>query len=153
MKDLQLVPASDVEDIKCDPVKPEEVEEILSLYVPQMEGIVVGAKGWGLAAPQVGIKKQFFIIKNPETDKFDTYFNAFYVRESDSKIKVLEGCLSYGINNRVAVKRFKSVRVISDLWQAEKKQFIRSSQRFRQEQAIAFQHEIDHLSGITIFTK
>jgi len=156
---LQLVAPNEIENIICDPVKPEEVEKILNLYVPQMEGIISAASGIGLAAPQVGIKKKFFVIKNPNTGKYETYFNAFFVKRNDTHIKTREGCLSYGLQNTVEVKRLKSINLIYDEWDKSTKKFINKKEKVEHDLAIIFQHEIHHhgngigVKSKTIFNK
>ena len=45
-KNLKLVSAEKVEYVTCDNVDPKEVEEIINIYKPQMEGILNAEKGY-----------------------------------------------------------------------------------------------------------
>jgi peptide deformylase len=150
MMDLKIVDPKEVEGVVCEPVSANDVEAIINETVPQMKKILFDLNGYGLAAPQVGIKKMFFIIR----DGIDvrTFFNAKYAKASDGRVSNEEGCLSYGFGKRhVPVKRFKNVVVIWDEWSG--KAFIRRSQKFNGLNSVAFQHEIDHINGTTIFTR
>ena len=150
-KNLKLVSAKKVEYITCENVSSKEIEEIINIYKPQMEGILESEKGWGLAAPQVGIKKKFFIVRNFKTLKYDIYFNAFYTKEG-STFKLREKCLTYG-DRWAETKRAKSVTMINEVYNADKKEFSKKRLKVRDKDlSVAIQHEIDHLSGITIFT-
>lgn len=107
--------------------------------------------GMGLAAIQLGIKERFFVIVHEyEEGKFDNYviFNPKLVSNSEEMIYVGEGegCLS--VNREVCgiVPRYARVTVEGYDIDGNK---IRV--RAREELAIAFQHELDHLDGI-LFT-
>ena len=47
---------------KCEPVKPEEINDEMRALFEEMFETMVSANGVGLAAPQVGIAKRFFVI-------------------------------------------------------------------------------------------
>lgn len=149
---LTLSPKEEVEGCVCEPVLAGEVDEILEKYVPDMEAILVETQGLGIAAPQVGIKKKFFVSKKPVGEGFDVYFNAFYTQEA-SATTTKEGCLTYGKDNMTTVKRFKAVKVVHEVYDPDKKAMVKKFYKARGEEAVVLQHEIDHLSGITIFTK
>ena len=152
MEDVSLVSSEEVEGIKCEEVLPEEVEHIIDAIVPQMKGILkVEEHGIGLAAPQVGIKKKFFIAWDQEAKDWLPYFNAFYVKASDSRVKMSEGCLSYKSGNSKVIKRYKSIKLIHDEWDG--KNLTRKRKTLRGIPAIVMQHECDHLRGVTIYTK
>lgn len=151
MEDIRLVASSEVEYAQCEDVKPEEVQKILDIYVPQMKGILKAENGYGLAAPQVGIKKKFFIAWNQAKQDYIPYFNAFYITNGSSRVKMTEGCLSYPRGNSTTVKRFKSIKLIHEIWNGEK--FTKKSDTMKGPEAIAMQHECDHLRGITIHIK
>ena len=120
-------------------------------YIPDMKAILVETQGLGIAAPQVGIKKKFFVSKNPEGG-FDVYFNAFYTQDA-SPTTVQEGCLTYGKDNKVVVKRYKAIKLIHDAYDPAKKTLTKQFKKVRGTEAIVLQHEADHLVGVTIFTK
>ena len=47
---------------KCEIVKPEEINDEMRELFNEMFETMVSANGVGLAAPQVGIAKRFFVI-------------------------------------------------------------------------------------------
>jgi peptide deformylase len=149
MEEIKLVNRNEVENVDCEDVQSEEMKHILDVIIPQMKGILKAENGVGLAAPQVGIKKRFFIAWNPDKQDFEPYFNAFYIRASDSRTKMQEGCLSYEKGKYKEIKRYKSIKLIHDAWNGTK--FERKTKTFRGIEAIILQHECDHLRGKTIF--
>lgn len=107
--------------------------------------------GMGMAAIQLGIPKRFIVIVHEvEEGKFDTYIviNPKITSSSQEKIYVEdgEGCLSINRETTGIVPR--SARVTIEGLDKDGN-LIRI--RAREELAIAFQHEVDHLNGI-LFT-
>ena len=107
--------------------------------------------GMGMAAIQLGIPKRFLtIVHEVDEEEFDTYIicNPKIISNSTEKIYVEmgEGCLSVNREVEGIVPRYARVTVEGYDIDGNK---IRV--RAREELAIAFQHEIDHLNGI-IFT-
>lgn len=107
--------------------------------------------GMGLAAIQLGILKRYFVVVHEiEAGVFDTYviINPKIVSNSEEKIYVEggEGCLSVNRDIEGIVPRYARVTLEGYDMQGQK---IRV--RGREELAIAFQHELDHLNGI-LFT-
>jgi len=150
--DLNLVPSEEVENIICEDVTQEDVADILTYVIPQMIGICAALNGYGLAAPQVGIKKKFFIIYNQDKKDFDIYFNMKYFKDG-SRSASKEGCLSYDSGKRQnVVKRYKSIKIVGQELDSNMN-LIDCSFKESGIKSIAFQHEIDHLYGRTIFTK
>lgn len=149
---LELAPKEEVEGCVCESVLATEVDEILKKYIPDMIALLVAENGLGLAAPQVGIKKKFFIVKKPVGEGFDVYFNTFYTKEAE-RVTVQEGCLTYGKDNMTEVKRYKAIKLIHEEYDVEKKTFKKAFKKFRGIEAIAIQHESDHCYGKTIFMK
>ncbi len=147
---LELASKEEVEGCVCESVLASEVDEIMKKYIPDMEAILVETQGLGIAAPQVGIKKKFFVSKKPEGEGFDVYFNAFYTKEAE-KTTVREGCLTYGKDNTTEVKRFKAIKFIHEEYNPETKTLKKVFKKFRGAEAIVLQHETDHLYGKTIF--
>ena len=108
--------------------------------------------GMGLAFIQLGIPKRIFVIANKDEDtgKFEEHIiiNPVIVGESEELIYVGEGegCLSVNRPVDGIVPRRARVTVEYNDLDGNKKTI-----RVREEIAIAFQHEIDHLNGI-LFT-
>lgn len=112
--------------------------------------------GMGMAAIQLGIKKRYFVVVHEVTEeddleqKFDTYIivNPKVVSHSEEMIAadVGEGCLSVNRETEGYVKRYARIKV--EGYDLEGNKIVI---RAREELAIAFQHELDHLDGI-LFT-
>lgn len=106
--------------------------------------------GMGMAAIQLGIPKRYLTIVHEVEDGFDTYVivNPKIISNSVEKIYVEEGegCLSVNREVDGIVPRF--ARVTVEGYDTDGNQ-IRI--RAREELAIAFQHEIDHLNGVMFY--
>ena len=109
--------------------------------------------GMGLAFPQLGILKRIIVIVY-EVDEgvFDNYvfINPKIISNSEEVIaaEAGEGCLSVNREVEGHVPRYARVTVEGYDEDGNK---IRV--RAREDLAIAFQHEIDHLNGILFFEK
>ena len=104
--------------------------------------------GMGLAAIQLGIPKRYLtIVHEIDTGVFDNYviINPKIVSTSLEKIYVEdgEGCLSINRETEGIVPRHARITVEGYDTDGNK-----ITIRAREELAIAFQHEIDHLNGI-----
>lgn len=104
--------------------------------------------GMGMAAIQLGIPKRYLtIVHEVEEGKFNTYImiNPKITSTSLEKIYVEEGegCLSVNRETVGIVPRHARVTVEGYDMEGNKIQV-----RAKEELAIAFQHEIDHLNGI-----
>ena len=104
--------------------------------------------GMGLSAVQLGVLKRFFVISYKKEDgTFDEYkvINPKLISNSEELIYVEEGegCLSINRYVEGIVPRYARVSVEYYDEFGNKK-----TVRVREEMAVAFQHEIDHLNGI-----
>ena len=104
--------------------------------------------GMGLAAPQLGINERFFVICHEESENnFKNYIliNPKMISHSEELIYASEGegCLSVNRDVEGIVPRY--ARVTFTGYDINGKQI---KYRAREELAIAFQHEMDHLNGI-----
>ncbi|MBQ3307135.1 MAG: peptide deformylase [Bacilli bacterium] len=104
--------------------------------------------GMGLSAIQLGVQKRFFVVVHEyEEGKFDTYVlvNPRIISNSVEKIYVEEGegCLSVNRPVDGIVPRYARVTMEGYDREGNKIQV-----RAREELAICFQHELDHLNGI-----
>ena len=107
--------------------------------------------GMGLAAIQLGIPKRYFVISYKNEDgTFEEYkvINPKIISHSEELIYVEEGegCLSVNRYVEGIVPRYARITVE---YQDENGNIV--TKRVREEIAIAFQHEIDHLNGL-LFT-
>ena len=105
-----------------------------------------------MAAIQIGVLKRYIVIVHEVEDGFDSYImvNPKIVSNSEEIIYVDggEGCLSVNRDCDGIVPRYARVTVEGYDTEGNK---IRV--RAREELAIAFQHEIDHLNGILFIDK
>ena len=104
--------------------------------------------GMGLAYIQIGIPKRIFVIvEELEDGEYKNYIiiNPKLVSHSEEQIYVGEGegCLSINREVEGIVPRF--ARITIEAQDLEGNTF---KIRVREDLAIAFQHEIDHLNGI-----
>lgn len=107
--------------------------------------------GMGLAYIQLGINKRIFVVvEEVEEEKFENYvvINPKIISNSEELIYVGEGegCLSINRETEGIVPRY--ARITVEAYDIEGNPY---TIRVREDLAIAFQHEIDHLNGI-LFT-
>ena len=107
--------------------------------------------GMGLAAPQLGINKNFFVVCYEVSEgKFEDYvlINPKIISYSEEKIYASEGegCLS--VNRDVPGIVPRHARITVEGYDLDGNLY---KYRVREDLAIAFQHELDHLNGI-LFT-
>ena len=115
-----------------------------------MNKLMVDARGMGLAANQIGITKRFFAFGHGSFDKMKEpviIWNPSIVRESEEKTLDEEGCLSF-LGVFVKIERPKKVTV---RWQNKNGETL--MQHLDNMESKCFQHEFDHLNGITFNTK
>lgn len=147
-KDLILVEQKEVEfDKECEEVYLEELEDIKKLG-QDMINFCVENGGVGLAAPQIGINKKMFVWMNGN-DSFQIILNPKYHKTDKKTSNLIEGCLSYPDMN-FFVQRSKYINAMFDMYNEKKNEFKRVYRKLSGEKAYIFQHETDHVYGITI---
>ena len=109
--------------------------------------------GMGMSAIQLGVAKRMFVVVNEITDEdseeqeFETYIliNPKIISNSMEQIYVEdgEGCLSVNRPVEGIVPRYARVTV-----EAYDEKGRKIHVRGREELAVCFQHELDHLNGI-----
>ena len=108
--------------------------------------LMIESRGMGLAANQIGITKRFFAIGSETFDKFKKsaiIWNPRLITESEEKVIHEEGCLSFkGIF--IKVERSKVIEVEYETTQGTKE-----TTKLDNMESKCFQHELDHLEGIT----
>ena len=124
------------------------VEYLTNSQIDELAAKYCLRPGMGMSAVQIGVLKRYItIVHEVEEGKFDTYVvvNPKIVSESNEKIYVEdgEGCLSINRETFGIVPR--SARVTVEGFDTEGNPI---TIRAREELAIVFQHEIDHLNGI-----
>lgn len=127
------------------------IEFLTNSQIPELAEKYQLRPGMGLAAIQLGIPKRYFVVVHEvEEGIFDNYviINPKIVSTSQEMIYVGEGegCLS--VNREVCGIVPRYARITLEGYDEEGR---RIRVRGREELAIAFQHEMDHLNGI-LFT-
>ena len=111
-----------------------------------MINLMLEERGMGLAANQIGITKRFFAIGHDSFDTFQKHaiiWNPQVINSSEEKVIDVEGCLSFK-DVFVKVERPKQIEVQYETTQG-KTRFAKLDGM----ESKCFQHELDHLDGIT----
>ena len=120
----------------------DDIEKFENDYIKLM----LDEKGMGMAANQIGITKRFFAIGHSSFDTFQKHaiiWNPHVINFSEQKVIDVEGCLSFK-NIFVKVERPKVIEVQYETTQG-KTRFAKLDGM----ESKCFQHELDHLDGIT----
>ena len=120
----------------------DDIENFENEYIKLM----LAENGIGLAANQVGITKRFFAIGHESFDTFQKHaiiWNPQVINSSIEKVIDVEGSLSFK-NVFVKVERPKTIEV-----QYETTQGKTVFAKLDGMESKCFQHELDHLNGIT----
>ena len=127
--------------------KVTHVDDNIIGIITDMFDTMRNANGVGLAANQIGLNKQIFVVDISPVEGYEKYkpiamINPRIVSKSDETISIEEGCLSIP-DLRAAVIRPKSIFVsFSDV--NMKEHTIEADELFSR----VIQHEYDHLQGI-----
>jgi len=124
------------------------------LYLSQLEDMAEKydfRPGMGLAGPQVGVNKNFFVVcfeEEPNVFKNYVLINPKIVSHSEELIYASsgEGCLSVNREVEGIVPRHARITVAGFDKEGNPVKY-----RAREDLAIAFQHELDHLNGVLFF--
>ena len=115
-------------------------------FESDMIKLMLEERGMGLAANQIGITKRFFAIGHDSFDTFQKHaiiWNPQVINFSKDKVIDVEGCLSFK-GTFVKVERPKQIEVQYETTQG-KTRFA----KLNGMESKCFQHELDHLDGIT----
>ncbi|MBR6079020.1 MAG: peptide deformylase [Treponema sp.] len=127
---------------KCEPVKPEEINDELRSILNEMFETMISANGVGLAAPQVGINKRFFVAMADDEIR-RVFINPTITKTSSDLVDYEEGCLSIpGVYENIKRPSKVSVSATNE-----------NGKHFTIEEADGIlariiQHESDHLDGV-----
>jgi len=113
-----------------------------SFLANQMFSFMRKNNGIGLAAPQVGMSKRLFVMEVDAVQR--ACFNPEITASSADLTEYTEGCLSFP-KDECIIKRPSAVSVryqnVQGIWIQE---------QLDGQAARCFQHELDHLDGITM---
>ncbi len=132
---------------KAQPVT--SIDDALQRLIDDMIETMYAAPGIGLAAPQVGVSLQLFVVditSGREVNALQTFINPEIV-SMDGRAREDEGCLSvpgiYGSTPRAEHVVLRGVNRAGEEVQAEGDGLL----------ARAYQHETDHLLGALFFDR
>ena len=115
------------------------------LLVQKMHRFMLQENGIGLAAPQIGISQRIFVMQTQGWQR--ACFNPEITDASKNLVDFDEGCLSFP-GEYCTIKRPDWIDVRYQDWQGQW-----HSERFSGILARCFQHELDHLDGITMWSR
>lgn len=143
VKAIVTYPAEILEQ-ECEKVT--EFDKKLGKLLNDMYNTMIEFDGVGLAAPQIGIKKQIAIVDIDDESGTIELINP-EILETKGEENGIEGCLSfpglYGEVSRPYYVRIKAQNRKGKHYELEAEGYL----------ARAIQHEIDHLHGILFTTK
>ena len=126
---------------KAVPVQPEDINDSLRETFNEMFQTMLDADGVGLAAPQIGDSRRYFVIISDD-DVRRVFINPQIVSTSNDLCDYDEGCLSLpGFNETIKRPSKVTVQALNE----NGKPFTLSADGLL---ARIIQHEYDHLEGI-----
>ena len=138
------------EVLKKPTLEVSDIDREVKSLIKDMFDTMYSAEGVGLAANQIGVPLSVMVIDTtPKEDVPDLKLVLINpeVIESEGKQKYKEGCLSFpGLS--VEVERAKRVKVRALNEHGEPLEVV-----LEDFPAIVFQHELDHLKGITFIDR
>ena len=147
---MEMVPAREIESCVCEvvDVKTENPKSMFTLGY-ELGRVCFTQKGLGLAAPQVGIFRKIMVFRDEEATMMIAINPTYFPK--GSRGTYMEACMSYP-DRGFRVKRYKSVT--AHFWTiTSEKKFVFLKKILKGNAAIVYQHETDHLNGITLATK
>ena len=141
-------PHQTLSEVSTEWTKADRIEgyDDLEKFEHDMVELMHLENGMGLAANQVGLTKRFFAIGHESFDRFKKpaiIWNPRVITQSEEKVVDVEGCLSFK-DIFVKVERPKIIEVEYETTQGQKQ-----TARLDGMESKCFQHESDHLEGIT----
>jgi len=104
-----------------------------------------GRSGFGLSANQVGFRYRVFVMGSDA--EYVAFFNPKIIKASDKKSLITEGCLSFPMLG-LKIERPETVEVEYQDYTGQVRTGV-----FSGLSSHVFQHEMDHLNGITYLSK
>lgn len=145
---LTLSPPEFVENVECAEMTVDDITEDHIDLTKRMLRFLTDINGLGLAAPQIGIEKRFFVYWNSQTRPQVIYNPKWYPAEK-KKEGWVEKCLTYG-DLGFLIERYKYISALWWEYDPENKNLYQVTKRLRGVDAHVFQHETDHLNSRTL---
>ncbi len=149
--DIHFSKPEDVEHVICTEMTLEDITDEHIDLTKRMLKLLASINGLGLAAPQIGIKKTFFVYWETRQNRPHVCYNPKYYGVGKPKQTWGEKCLTYG-DLLFAIKRYKDVQAVWYEYDPDTKSFVKVTRALRGLEAEVFQHETDHLVGKTLAT-
>ena len=121
----------------------EDMDNVVKL-AEQMHTIMAQHNGIGLAAPQVGLDKSFFIMG--DKSRYKLIVNPKIIEKGDKEGLINEGCLSFP---GLFLKVLRPLNVVVEYVNSNGEKV---NEKLEGMMSRVFQHETDHLNGITFDT-
>ena len=121
----------------------EDMDNVVKL-AEQMHTIMAQHNGIGLAAPQVGLDKSFFIMG--DKSRYKLIVNPKIIEKGDEEGLINEGCLSFP---GLFLKVLRPLNVVVEYVNTNGEKV---NEKLEGMMSRVFQHETDHLNGITFDT-
>jgi peptide deformylase len=115
------------------------------LLAQELRRFMIEQNGIGLAAPQIGVSRRVFVMETQGWQR--ACFNPEILATSSESVDFDEGCLSFP-GEQCIIKRPDWIDVKYQDWEGKW-----HSERFSDLLARCFQHELDHLDGITMWDR
>ncbi len=140
----------------CQPVLINDIlREDFQTVLKQAYQRMCELQGIGIAANQLGMSYQFFLIeRDPTNSRYQTvdntfvplryYINPHILKASEEKIALYHGCLSCAGAERGLVATYQTITV-----EYYDEHAIKQVREISDWEAIIFQHELNHLLGRT----
>lgn len=146
---LTIESEEDLNTLRKVSTEVENLNEVKELIISLKEKFNEDESSLGLAAPQLGVNKRVFIMTNPlNNGTVITCINPKIIKEYKDKVAIYkEACLSLP-DTYVLTRRYKMLKVSFTTEEGK-----RETKLLRDEYAVIFQHEYDHLDGIIITDK
>jgi len=114
--------------------------------------------GVGIAAPQIGVLKQMFVVMAFDEEGNLHHYGFINPKIVSHSVETVympggEGCLSVERNVTGLVHRPKRVSISADVFDFQANALSRKILKFQNYLSIIVQHEYDHLSGILFFDR
>lgn len=153
--------------VKCEkvdlPLSDEDLSHLLQMNEYLEKGYEENAEkkydirpGVGIAAPQIDVLKNMFVILAYDEKGVEYHFGVINPKilsysEELTYLKTGEGCLSVDRVVQGYIHRPKRIKVEFDLFDFETNTTERVQARLKGYIAVVFQHEYDHLFGILFY--
>jgi len=135
-----------------DPILHRKIEGVSKVnrkeFAEMMIMNMIHHKGIGLSANQIGFDERVFAMRDLETKENFVCFNPSIITSSINVTTLDEGCLSFPKDVTIAITRPEKVTV-----SYETEFGLLLTRSFDGLLSKVFQHELDHLNGITMLDR